>query len=365
MTTDYEMLVDFWRDVVAPRDGRGWIVATAYDGDFSLRDGYAWGLVQDALHGRPDVRFLYVNPAIAADPAPPAGRDVVLIGRPKLYAQSELAPLAARLAVLARGRFRDHPNGMPGDSVSYDKHVFTRRDLETWLERYRRSDLDYAVLQIATDTVAGERRVLVSIAGITALATLCLAILLSSRKHCETIAGELATLLPWTPELRPREYLEVCIRIEVPSEAVLRNFLNVRQMTYRVEAVFVAGATEPRVRAEQARLRLVPGPSQGGRVLADDADAIDLGRSRFQVLRWLVEHPEATRTEDLFEPLGLAPAPGDVAARRSASVRVAKTVHDLNALFGALPAFRDRSAIESKKQRYVLNARARVVGADG
>jgi hypothetical protein len=363
MRADYEMLIDFWSDVVGPREGRRLLVATAFDGDFWLRDGYAWGLVREKLHGRDDVEFTYVNPAIVADPAPPAGRDVLFIGRPKLFTQSALSPLAARLAVRARGQFLDYPSGAPGDSIRYDGHVFTRRELEAWPDHYKRTDRDYAVFLNATEMVAGEVRRLVSFSGIGALGTLCLLLLLSNLKHRQKIVEEISALLPWTPSLTPRDFMEVCVSVSVNGDAALRNFLNVPNPTFGVEAVMVQGADAPCFRMEKARLQLIPGEHGGGSVVIDGAaEPLDLGASRFALLRWLVEKPDLTRTEHLFEPLRIASPANDV-AKRAASVRVAKTVHDLNVLFQAFPAFRDRSAIESRKQRYVLNAEATIAAA--
>lgn len=375
MADDYEMLYEFWRDVVRRHDGRGWTVVASYDGDFWLRDAYAWGLVREALHGRDDVEYRYVNPALVAEAAPESQRDLLFIGRPKLFTQSVFQPFAARLAVLAQGTFLDYPNGTPGDTLRYDAHTFRRHDLEAWPEHYRRSDIDYAVFQLVNEEVAGERRTLVSLAGLSAFGTACLAFLFAKPKLRARLAqqiAEMAALLkpkrnvPSTADpqptaaLQPRAYLEVCVRISVEGDAGLRRFLNDPAVDFQVEAVAVRGADRPAFREDTARIVLRPRAKGGVVSIANTDKSLDVGGSRFGLLRWLVEHPEETRTEDLFAPLGITPT-DDRDAKRAASMRVAKTVHDLNVVLGGLDVFRERNAIESRKQRYVLNAMATVV----
>jgi hypothetical protein len=370
MKDGYETLSRFWNDVIERRQGRRWIAATLYDGDFWLRDGYAWSVVRARLSGRDDVELRYVRAWDTEEQLRFEGCDVLLVGRPRAFHSSCLSRHAHRLSSLAKGRFLDTPTGSPGHTVSYEngKHVFARHDLETSPEHHRRCDVDYAVLQITTTAVEGEERRLVAIAGTSGFGTLGLAMLLDDPRHRERLVEQARALLPWDASLRLIRHCEICVRIEVPQEK-LRTCLNEPALDFEVEVVAVASDSddmELRARGSEVELVLRPhqGPAGGGFGCMKGAE-IRLTAKRFDLLRHIVTHPGGASTDELcrlLEPRGNE----RYVVEPSARSRLAKLVHDVNKSFRHVPGFQQPYLIRSRRQGggggggesvYVLTAR--------
>ena len=73
----------------------------------------------------------------------------------------------------AHGRFNDPADLQTGDSITYGRHLFSRRELDGELDvRQRRFDRDYGVLLYRSREVQGCDRDLVAICGLGPLGTL-------------------------------------------------------------------------------------------------------------------------------------------------------------------------------------------------
>lgn len=367
---DYGFLEDFWRAVIEQRTDRRWLIATLFDGDFWLRDPLAWARAREQLQHRGDVSWRYV-PAYGSEKSDDfPSCDVLFIGRLRTYFDSALSRHAWDLDHQHQAQFNTGPRGALGNSLSYpgSGQTFTRQDLEASPPEYRRCKLDYAILQIATLESAGEERRMVSIAGLSALGTMGLAMVLTDRDRRAAFVEQVRTLVPWTSGLEPERYLECCVRIEVPTELELRNFLNDPIFEFVVEVAYVAGATLG-IRSREIELALRPRllPAGSGVVSTRDSEEITLPPKRFQLLRRLVEHPDQTSTEELCDALEQTDAETPTAERELVAQRIMKRVHDLNEVLRAMPAFGGRRPVRALKRggeryRYVLEARGVIRG---
>lgn len=359
---DYAWLHQFWRDVVAERAKRSWVVATLHDGDISLRDGVAFDLIREQLHGRP-VRYQFVRAWTVADgDPPPPTEDVLLIGRPKPYALAGAwKPFVGALE--SGTRFPEKPDvRTTGNKVRFGEREFRRQELETSPEEnYRRCDVDYGILIVKEADVGGGRRRLVAFSGLSTLGTLGLTILLTDAARRAELAAEVEKVLPWRDSFRPHESVEICVRIAVAGEDQLANILNLRQFSFRVEAVAMATTRGPRIAlAPEAgpELWLIPDEngSHGGRVRVSGAEDVWLTPPRFELLRRLVESPDRptarTLCEHLSRTLGIANGGSETAQR----LRVAKLAHDLNVrLRKQVPALAHARVVRSKGKRYLIH----------
>jgi len=358
---NYGWLDHFWRDVVAERTGRSWVVATLYAGDLHLRDGAAFALVCEQLHGR-RVRQQFVRAwSTALVPAPAPHEDVLLLGRPKPYAFAK--PFRDFVTVLeSPDRFPETNASVTGNKVRFDGREFRRQELESSPEeRYRRCDVDYGILIIKEVKVAGGRRRLVALAGLSTLGTFGLAMILADEERREKLLGEVRRVLPWRSEFRPHEHVEVCVRISVDGEAQLADILNTRDFRFQVEAVAMAApdGLQIGVAPEEApQLLLIPegNGTQGGRVRVAGAPEVWLTPARFALLSRLVESPDPPTAKALSEYIDRVaggPNGGSEAAQRS---RVAKLAHDLNArLRKDIPALAHARLVRCKGKQYRLH----------
>jgi hypothetical protein len=347
------MVADFWRKGVGGEGSRRLVVGTLREGDFWLRDGSALALVRSRLIDRARVSYRHVQAWGWAEKDALPGSDLLILGRHNPYLQSALAEHVQALENRLKGRFVPGPRGVLGKSIAYAGATFTRHDLERGPEDHRRSDVDYAVLQMAQLSVAGEERRLVAIAGISALATMGLTLVLEDDALRRELVAQIVRTAP-DGDLHPEEYLEICVRIEVRDEKHLDRFLDEPRFDFEVEAVTVAGNKEPRVRDQRVKLVLESIPGGGGTASTHGKESVRLTKGRFALLRHLVEHPDGATTAELCRTFA------------TESQILAKRVHDLNIALQRLPQFQGRRpirAIDRKKDdasRYKLDAQGMI-----
>jgi hypothetical protein len=358
--TPYVFLRNFWSAVVAPSQSRRTIVATLREGDLWLRDGYALALVRESLHGLARVGYRYVR-AWGRDTVDPLQScDIVILGRHNTYFQSALGEHALALGGTMQGEFDLGPRGALGSELSYKtkkrRHVFVRHDLEQSPDGHRRSDLDYAVLQIAKVVSQGEERRMICLAGISALGTTALTMILADPERRARLALQVEETGPRLAAEGVPDYFELCVRIHVKGETQLENFLDRAEFDFEVEVVIV-GSEEPRLRDERTELTVRKTDDGKGEVIVKGAKPLTLSKGRYLLLRRLIERPDATTTPELCEAFDIPDPTG------SGSVLLAKRVHDLNAALRKLPPFQSMRPIHTmrrkhnKKPSYVLEAR--------
>jgi hypothetical protein len=322
----FGFLDTFWRDVIAPRPGREWLVGALFDGDLRVRDARALELVHERLHGRRDVRYRFVRAWLADPTAAGAYSDVFFIGRPRAYNSSGLAAFSSLLERDAVAQFRDTSTGRTGNSIRYRGLTFSRHELVVPPEDgYRRCDRDYGVLLYRGGIEGDPERRLVAIAGLSMLGTLGLTLVLTDDARRAELLGQVRRLAPWTPGLRPSESFEVCVRISVAGEEQLATFLNCPEFRFQVEAVAVAGG-EPAVRdARAAEIELVPRADGSGILRIEGLGEADLSPARFELIRFLHEQPDRATADVLRQELKF----GKHGGKRSDQA-LTKLVHDTN-----------------------------------
>jgi hypothetical protein len=356
-------LEDFWDTVIAARPGRRWVVASLFEHDLNLRDALAHALLRVRLHRR-DVDYRYVR-AWLPEPGRELGEreDILFLGRTKPFTASALAPIAWRLESEARGRFRDPPDGRTGNAIRYEQRDFKRHELEAPPESYRRCDTDYGVLLVR----GGDGQRVVALAGLSSLGTLGLTLVLTDDARREALADQVRRI---AEDLEPDcpETAEICVRIEVPGEQQLANFLNTLDFTFSAEAVAFSrfGADGKLVQqpvwfnmASQPVLRLVPGEVGAGTVSVAGQPGVILTGARFTLLRRLVEAPEKATPEELCRLMFASAQKVDKGER----VRLAKLVHDLNVNLRQIPGLPPGRLVRFSKRegRYVLSGVGGVV----
>jgi hypothetical protein len=359
--TPYVFLRDFWKRVVAPAPSRHTIVATLREGDLWLRDGYAVALVRESLHRVDRVEYRHVRAwgRDAVDPLPSS--DIVILGRHAIYFHSALRDHVNALEPTMRGVFDPGARGALGNSLSYKtkkhRHVFVRHDLEQSPEGHRRSDLDYAVLQIAKVTSASEERRMICLAGISGLGTTGLAMILADPGRCKELAAQVEETGPRLATEDVPDYFELCVRIKVADDIALEHFLDRREFEFEVEVVIV-GNEEPRLRDERTDLTVRQTYDGKGEVtVKGDAQPLTLSKGRYRLLRRLIESPDATTTPELCAVFDIPDPSG------SGAVLLAKRVHDLNAALRKLAPFQNMRPVHTMRRKhdnkicYVLEAR--------
>ena len=378
--SNYAWLENFWRDCIRPRRGRRWEVATLIDGDVALRDGYAHSLIRGCLRDRSDVDFRYIRAwSVYDDPDPlPPNVDVLFVGRPKPFAASRLGVLARRLeGKNMYGRFIDPNTGQTGNSVGYGPprggRFFTQHELEEPFGRYCRCDRDYGILMLRREGVGEDTRTLVAIAGLGALGTLLLTVILTDDTRRRRLIEQAGALAPLGRHHLPRQGIEICVRVQVPDEEQLTTLLNglssgAPAFDFRVDAVAVAmedGKRDVRIRAARSthvELQTGDASGRGGHVrLAHTGQPVALSARRFALLRRLVEAPDQATKDALCRHLGLMKKRrGGRAQPNYATLQ--KLVFDLNKNLKKDHAVGERNLrlvyFDRKKGRYVLDGAA-------
>src|SRR3972149_9262182 len=110
--------------------------------------------------------------------------------------------------------YRDPGPGRTGNSIRSRALLFSRPELVVPPEDgYRRCDRDYGVLLYRGGIEGDPERRLVGIAGLSMLGTLGLTLVLTDDARRAELLRQVRRLAAWTPELRPSESFEVCVRI--------------------------------------------------------------------------------------------------------------------------------------------------------
>jgi len=385
---DYLPLEEPWRRGIIKRVDRQWRVATLRDHDIRTRDGPALELVKKCLGDRSDIRYSYVQAWTAGDDEPlaqaqddeslPPGEDVVFLGRPKLFGWWPclgIGKCARRFEQVMCGRVFDHPDGRAGDTIRYGNRRFSRHSIDEPAPGYRRYDSDYAVFVYRTLKIDGELRQAIALAGLGALGTLLLLVVLAHPRLRSELARQARRIAPLSAgRHKPEEWIEVLTRFEVRDRRRLGNLLNMLEESLRcprheestfdfflsqVEAVAVAtrdGGREIRFSdpsdLAKIALELQPfsGRKGGGLRRVDDGRSIDLPHMRFALLHQLVTVPDSS-PEQLCEVLEQERSRGETAEDPDGALR--KLVHDLNndlePLVGSRPVQKC-----PKRLRYVL-----------
>lgn len=327
---DYLWLRDFWQKLIAPRPGRRWEVAFLIDGDLALRDGVAYGLIREQLHGRRDVACRYVRAWEIDDDESELGENVdfLLIGRPRLFTSPRFAPLAGRLEGNAYGRFSDRNAGRIGVAVTYGKRSFKRHEMEEQAEEYRRYDQDYGILLCRRENIKGEERHLVAIAGLGILGTLGLSVILTDERRRHELTRQVQEIAPLTERHLPERHIEIGVRITVDGHKQLVSLLNNLSrgepaFTFQTEVVavettdgksdirFLAFAEMPiELRTLEADLRHRP------KCLA--------------LLRAILHEPDTATPNNLCLKLGFISKGRKSPPSDQERTRLAKLIHDLN-----------------------------------
>jgi hypothetical protein len=326
---DYGWIDSFWRDVVAERGDRTWLIATGFDDDLELRYGYALATLQRRLRCREDVAYYYAHAWTAAVEQLRSRRtDVLFVGRPLSFAAGELAPFATPLEAFARGCLvRDRRYGPPGTAISYGSSVFAIQDMPGSRGGGPRK-LDYGVLLSRTAVIDEEPRRLVAIAGLGAIGTLGLTLCLVDDERRRQLWREVQEVAGWHAGLRPEESAEICVRITVPGDEQL-GFLNAGRFAFSVAAVAIAGGEVVVREQPEVELELEPDRNGGGRGLLRLGGAeVRLSQKRFVLLDQLKRHPDGV------DPWELCRHPILLEGRKKSgepnTATLAKLVHDTN-----------------------------------
>ena len=363
---NYRWLDAFWREVIAGR-GRRWVLAGLLDRDLFVRDALAHAVLRERLaHEGRDVRCQFVHPFEQNPDVDPPGpkEDMLVVGRPKGYGRSILKPLVEPLE--PPGRFIDPDEKEFGGAVVYDGQRFRRHDLDV-PELYTRCDVDYGLLCCRRVRTRDGEHLVIALAGLSTLGTLGLALILTDDERRELLARQVRELLPWRAGLRPDLGIEICVRISVAGEQQLVRLANRLEFFFRADAVVVASRLPgrpvvQRIRTEaEPEIVLIP-EKNGGFVRLPGAGQVKLPRTRFALLRLLVERPaEATRGM-----LRVHFADGGKKRRLAPGGRLAKLVHDLNASLRTLPGLEATRPVRFKRKdaRYALvGVRGSLLGA--
>jgi hypothetical protein len=362
---DYAWLEQFWSYVVGERAGRRWVVATLFDGDLLLRDAFAFVKLREQLSEHRNVHYRYVRaftPAMGPSLAP--NEDLLLLARPKPFTSSSLSLFAARLEAKACGRFLDPGNGTTGHSIRYQGRLFTRHELETPPEHFRRCDLDYGILLHRRERIGDEEHRVVTIGGLSTLGTLGLTLILTDDARRAELIRQVRELAPWRPEHRPEESAEICVRIRVAGEDQLANILNHPEfITFRVEAVAIPPDEVHLRDDDEVELVLLPQRQgrRGGVVRVPGAAEVKLSRARFALLRLLVEGHAPATIDELRRGLELG-GTGD-----KARASLAKLVHDTNLSLRSIPGLQHSRLVRFRRSERgegyaLIGARGTLVG---
>jgi hypothetical protein len=166
----YEWLADFWDVVMTP--GRVWRVYAPSD-VFDC-EGSALMLLRERLRERgAGVEWHRVHvwgsePELAFEEI--SNRDVLFIGRTRLFHASRVGLYANKIDGNVRGKFIDGPQGTLGDSLRYGTRLFKAKPVEV-PPLVGHCTVDYGILSFCRTQVGFEQRSLIGIRGITPLAT--------------------------------------------------------------------------------------------------------------------------------------------------------------------------------------------------
>jgi len=353
----------FWEVVIRDDKDRTWRIGalTEPDNPCDGRDAPACVLVHRRLdkHARVEEHFY---PAWASQPAcTPPGLDYFVIGRPHLYATSEAALYMQPLSACAHGHFEERPRSRTATGLTYGEQRFFREELEIGGRRIRR---DYAVLMFRRYRVGGEEVRAVSVAGVSAVATLALTSLLTDPDELDILFKQVRAVLPPECPARFDEAFEICVRFDIEKKD-LQNFANERRFEFEVEVV--TGGDAVFSRTDPMELVLCAGKGGGGKVVAG-ARQVKLSARRLVLLCRLIERPAGVPWEELVDEFYLMPKGLSMDGSRGSLA----TQDEIDRAYGVLrvlvcktndameklsPQWRP---IEQVEGCYVLRARARV-----
>lgn len=336
-----------FRDVLPERADRRWLVAVLHDDDFRLRDGRAVITLLDRLKDRGDITRHFVR-AYGTDPgaSPPAGTDVLFVGRPKPFASSSLSRFARHLEGKSAGRWNDPADGTTGNSIQYGDVIFSRHELPTPPEhRQRRCDRDYGLLLFRGQFDAGDPlRRAVAVSGLSSFGTDCLMQVLCDDRLRAELLRQVRELASWQPEFRPEESFEICTQFQVDGEKQLADFLNRPLFHFRVVAVAVAGGKPFVRRPLDLELELIPAPDGGGYVRRDGSSGVAIAPLRYKLLRYLVDNPGRRKISELAKYIYGA-------ASEEECKRLVKLLFDTNQSLRRIPGLEHSHPIGSHKKR--------------
>jgi hypothetical protein len=361
-------LKKFWDVVLRKAEGRVWRIGTLTEREptYDLRDGLACVLVFRRLDERDDLEEHYYT-AWASEPArKPPERDYFVIGRPHLYVGSEATPFMQPLAALAHGRFEERPRSRTAAGVKYGEQRFFQDERSDGGRQIKR---DYAVLMFRRCVDDGEEVRLVSLAGLSALATLALTDVLTDPDQLDLLFGQVRGLLPPECPARFDEAFEICVRIDVDKQD-LQNFANERQFKFEVEVV--TGGDDVFFRSGPVDLVLESARGRpGGRVVGGNR-AVTLSGLQFALVHRLVEHPEGASMEGLVDALYLMPKGMSLDGVKGSPATSEEIVLGHRAISKLVCVTNDKfdkisrkwRPIEHDEGRYVLRARVRMAEVD-
>jgi hypothetical protein len=292
-------------------------------------------LISRQLKERYDIEYRYVR---AWEPEPDedelgAGTDLLLIGRPRLFSSSlSLAGAVTKLEGQAYGKFIDKNSGRTGVAVAYNKRVFKRLELEEQAADYRRYSQDYGLLLCRRDTLGGEERWLIALAGLGILGTLGLVTILSDGRMLQTLVQQVQDFAPLDERHLPEKHIEIVVKIEAGGHERLIKLLNTiskqgeEAFSFHAEAVAVATTEgKPDIRFSEtatARPRAV--------VLDLKELETQLSYKRRELLRHLINKEGKATPDALCVDLGFVPGGRKKQPSNRERGRLAKLVHDLN-----------------------------------
>lgn len=358
-------LEHFWDVVVRKLPERIWRICglTDLETSYDLRDGLACVMVHRRLDQRNDVEEHYYQAWGTEKPDRPHARDYLVIGRPHLYFGSELVRFLQPLAGHAHVRFEECPGGRTAVALRYGERRFVQAEIEEGGRHIRR---DYGVLMFRHHREAGEDVRLISIAGLSALATLALTHVLTDADELDRLVEQVRALVPADSPVRFDRAFEICIRIDV-DKAKLPNFANELDFAFEVEVV-TGGEEPPSFRTGPVELMLHPYRNRAGGEVRGGNRVAKLSAHRYELMAGLIDNPAGRPTEDLLDDfylrqrgLSARGGPGrrpDAKQMRSAYGALRKLVYDTNDMLEKIsPKWRP---IVQSEGRYVLRARGRI-----
>ena len=117
--SNYGWLEFFWELMIFEEFGFRWQLHTLFDGDFSLRDPLAHGLLRERLSNRSDIDYRFDRAWGGNKELLPLGEreNLILLGRAKPFYGSRISPWSGYLESRGCGRFLDPTNGQAGGTA--------------------------------------------------------------------------------------------------------------------------------------------------------------------------------------------------------------------------------------------------------